>query len=94
MPACVLISKIAREGPPPAPSPLGFAPAPEEADVRKVKMRRRRSSSAAEFSRTWSDDIDRLKQGLNEREKAINVRRAIKMEKVSALAPVSLLDVG
>ena len=80
--------------PPPAPSPLGFAPAPEEADVRKVKMRRRRSSSAAEFSRTWSDDIDRLKQGLNEREKAINVRRAIKMEKVSALAPVSLLDVG
>ncbi|TBU62127.1 hypothetical protein BD310DRAFT_811559 [Dichomitus squalens] len=77
--------------PPPAPSPLASFDATEDADVRKVKMRRRRSSSAAEFSRTWSDDIDRLKQGLNEREKAINVRRAIKMEKMFGVAPPQTL---
>ena len=51
-------------------------------DVRRIKMLRRRSSSSAEFSRTWSDEIDRLKDELNDREKAINVRRAVKMEKV------------
>ena len=54
------------------------------ADIRKAKMRRRRSSSAAEFSRKWSDDIDRLKEELNTREKALNVKRAVKMEKVSS----------
>ena len=59
-----------------------------DADDRRLKMRRRRSSSAAEFSRKWSDDIDRLKEELNEREKAINVRRAVKMEKVSACVSV------
>ena len=64
--------------------PPAFSPDDDESDIRKVKMRRRRSSSAAEFSRTWSDDIDRLKEELNEREKAINVRRAVKMEKVRA----------
>ena len=72
--------------PPPALAPpLSSAPRRigEEDDIHRAKMRRRRSSSAAEFSHTWSDDIDRLKQGLNDREKAINVRRAVKMEKVS-----------
>ena len=74
--------------PPPAPSPfardrtLDHDTDEDGGDIRKAKMRRRRSSSAAEFSRTWSDDIDRLKEELNEREKAINVRRAVKMEKV------------
>ena len=43
---------------------------------------RRRSSSAAEFKRNWFDGDDRVKEELDEREKAINVRRAIKMEKV------------
>ncbi|KAI8981192.1 hypothetical protein BD414DRAFT_491945 [Trametes punicea] len=72
--------------PPPAPSPSPFErPYTDDSDVHRPKMRRRRSSSAAEFSRTWSDDIDRLKEELNEREKAINVRRAVKMEKVRRL---------
>lgn len=75
----------------PLPPPTFDAPDNAEADIRKVKMRRRRSSSAAEFSRKWSDDIDRLKEELNEREKAINVRRAVKMEKVCT-PPSSLFD--
>ena len=57
-------------------------PLKNDPEYRKVFMRRRRSSSAAEFSASWSDEIDRLKEDLNEREKAINVRRAVKMEKV------------
>ena len=52
---------------------------------RKMWMRRRRSSSASVFPSTWSDDLDRLKEDLNEKEKAINVRRAQKMEKVHTL---------
>ncbi|TFY68583.1 hypothetical protein EVJ58_g901, partial [Rhodofomes roseus] len=54
----------------------------DDADARNFRLRRRRSSSAAEFAGTWSDEIDRLKDDLNEREKAINVRRAVKMEKM------------
>lgn len=54
----------------------------EDAEARRLRLRRRRSSSAAEFTGTWSDEIDRLKEDLNDREKAINVRRAVKMEKV------------
>lgn len=63
-------------------------------DIRKTKMRRRRSSSAAEFPGTWSDDVDRLKEDLNEREKAINVRRAVKMEKVRAPQPPDQLTIS
>lgn len=62
------------------PSPV--TPMPQDLEARKARIRRRRSSSAAELGGTWSDDIDRLKEDLNEREKAINVRRAVKMEKV------------
>ena len=43
---------------------------------------RRRSSSAAETRSNWFGPDDRMKEELDEREKAINVRRAIKMEKV------------
>ena len=43
---------------------------------------RRRSSSVAEFKTNWFDPDDRVKEELDEREKAINVRRAVKMEKV------------
>ena len=43
---------------------------------------RRRSSSAAEFKSNWFGPDDRVKEELDEREKAINVRRAVKMEKV------------
>ncbi|KAI0756535.1 hypothetical protein C8Q80DRAFT_1129175 [Daedaleopsis nitida] len=76
----------------PAPAPAFTAPNDDDDDdIRKGKMRRRRSSSAAEFSRTWSDDIDRLKEELNEREKAINVRRAVKMEKMFGVAPPQTL---
>ncbi|KAI0652341.1 hypothetical protein C8Q79DRAFT_896641 [Trametes meyenii] len=79
--------------PPPAPSPFNRAGdnGDDGDDARRAKMRRRRSSSAAEFSRTWSDDIDRLKEELNEREKAINVRRAVKMEKMFGVAPPQTL---
>lgn len=61
-------------------------PENEEA-TRKAWLRRRRSSSAAAYSSTWSDEVDRIKEDLNLREKAINVRRAQKMEKV--IAPYS-----
>lgn len=67
---------------PPLAAPSPSTPLDDDAAERRLKMRRRRSSSAAEFSKKWSDDIDRLKEELNEREKAINVRRAVKMEKV------------
>ncbi|KAH9858272.1 hypothetical protein C2E23DRAFT_803328 [Lenzites betulinus] len=77
---------------PPVAVPSPSAPSPaDDADPRRPRMRRRRSSSAAEFSRTWSDDIDRLKEELNEREKAINVRRAVKMEKMFGVAPPQTL---
>lgn len=61
----------------------------EDEDVsRKPWVRRRRSSSAAVFPSTWSDDLDRLKEDLNDKEKAINVRRALKMEKVRTIVVV------
>lgn len=68
--------------PPPAPPTPQDDMYAEDPDARKLRLRRRRSSSAAEFAGTWSDEIDRLKEDLNDREKAINVRRAVKMEKV------------
>ncbi len=56
-----------------------------EPAVGKISSRhpnRRRSSSATEFKSHWFDSDDRVKEELDEREKAINVRRAVKMEKV------------
>jgi hypothetical protein len=55
---------------------------------------RRRSSSAAEFKGNWFDPDDRVKEELDEREKAINVRRAVKMEKVSCCGTSFLRSVG
>jgi hypothetical protein len=55
---------------------------PTLGNIRARLPGRRRSSSAAEFKSKWSDESDRVKEELDEREKAINVRRAIKMEKV------------
>ena len=49
---------------------------------RTCRPNRRRSSSAAESRSNWFGPDDRVKEELDEREKAINVRRAIKMEKV------------
>jgi len=51
-------------------------------DIRTSQPGRRRSSSAAEFKSNWFGPNDRVKEELDEREKAINVRRAVKMEKV------------
>jgi hypothetical protein len=55
---------------------------------------RRRSSSAAEFKSNWFGPDDRVKEELDEREKAINVRRAVKMEKVIYHDASFLRDLG
>ena len=64
----------------PVSSKFGIVSEAEE--PRKVWLSRRRSSSATIFP-THSDDLERLKEELNEQEKATYVRRAQKMEKVS-----------
>ena len=55
---------------------------PPTDNVRPSRHNRRRSSSAAETRSNWFGPDDRMKEELDEREKAINVRRALKMEKV------------
>ena len=64
------------------PQPQQHTYARMDTDTRKTWARRRRSSSAGELGHKWSDDVDRLKEELNDKEKAQNVKRAIKMEKV------------
>lgn len=73
--------------PPVAPISALETPAtnPMDGDPRKTWVRRRRSSSAGELGGKWFDDLDRLKEDLNNKEKALNVKRAVKMEKVSIL---------
>jgi len=59
------------------------SPGVEEADTRKkFRMRRRRSSSYTEYTRPLTAQEDRMKSELDMQEKALNVRRAAKMEKV------------
>lgn len=58
---------------------------------KKAAFRRRRCSSADPYTSSWVDDVDRLKEDLNVKEKAINVRRAQKMEKVFGVAPPQTL---
>ncbi|KAI0692961.1 hypothetical protein BC835DRAFT_1355444 [Cytidiella melzeri] len=79
--------------PPPASSTVSAIERHKQMDFdsRKVWVRRRRSSSAAEFGGKWSDDIDRLKEELNDKEKAQNVKRAIKMEKVCLTPSLPIL---
>ena len=63
----------------------GALPALDTDNVRTSRPKiqnRRRSSSAAESRSNWFGPDDRVKEELDEREKAINVRRAVKMEKV------------
>ncbi|KXN88918.1 hypothetical protein AN958_06789 [Leucoagaricus sp. SymC.cos] len=62
----------------------------EDHDSRKQWLRRRRSSSAGALP-SWSDDVDRMKEELNNKEKAINVRRAQKMEKLFGVPPPQTL---
>ena len=70
------------------PSP---APGVEEEDTRKkFRIRRRRSSSYAEYTKPLTAREDRMKSELNIQEKALNVRRAAKMEKVGTPRPVIL----
>ena len=92
VPTDLVLNQLSIETSVPLPPPLPVTPVtpvertgrPEEMDpeARKVWLRRRRSSSAAELRGTWSEDIDRLKEELNDREKAQNVRRAVKMQQV------------
>ncbi|TFY71838.1 hypothetical protein EVG20_g1164, partial [Dentipellis fragilis] len=72
------------------PFPTSAGPA-DDTSPRSWRIRRRRSSSAAEMKSRWLDHIDRVKDDLDEREKAINVRRAVKMEKVFGVQPPQTL---
>jgi len=58
-------------------------------DHRKSWIQRRRSSSA--LPPHWPNDLERVKDELNDKEKLINVRRAVKMEKVFGVAPPQTL---
>jgi hypothetical protein len=75
------ISESSPSLPPPDESMAGV-------EDRKTWLKRRRSSSAAAFPITISD---RLKEDLDEQEKAINVRRAVKMETFFGIAPPQTL---
>ena len=60
-------------------------PDTEEEDTRKkFRILRRRSSSFAEYAKPMTAWEDRMKSELDMQEKALNVRRAAKMEKVGA----------
>lgn len=60
-------------------------------NVRTTRHNRRRSSSATETRTNWFGPDDRMKEELDEREKAINVRRALKMEKMFGVQPPQTL---
>jgi len=69
---------------PPLPPPA--LPDMEPEDTRKkFRMRRRRSGSCAEYTKPLTTREDRMKSELDMQEKALNVRRAAKMEKVGTL---------
>ena len=72
----------------PSPTIPPTSPGVEEADTRKkFRMRRRRSGSYAEYTRPLTAQEDRMKSELDMEEKALNVRRAAKMEKVGTPRP-------
>jgi hypothetical protein len=66
-----------------APSPTSPYAMPDEEGERKAWLTRR-SSSAAALGVNWGGELERLKEDLGGKEKAIIVRRAQKMEKVSS----------
>lgn len=74
------------ELPPPASPDMG----PEDTR-KKFRMRRRRSSSWTEYTKPLTAREDRVKADLGVQEKALNVRRAAKMEKVFGVAPPQTL---
>ncbi|KJA28609.1 hypothetical protein HYPSUDRAFT_74363 [Hypholoma sublateritium FD-334 SS-4] len=61
------------------------------AATRRVWRMRRRSSSAAAIPALCADELERVCEVLDDKEKAINVRRAHKMEKVFGVAPPQTL---
>ncbi|KAF8203910.1 hypothetical protein BJ912DRAFT_1090718 [Pholiota molesta] len=64
----------------------------ESSGTRKTWLKRRRSSSAVILpSEFRPDELERVKEELDDKEKAINVRRAHKMEKVFGVAPPQTL---
>jgi hypothetical protein len=67
---------------PPLPAPA-FLDMEEEDARKKFRIRKRRSSSLAEYTKPLTTQDDRMKSELDMQEKALNVRRAAKMEKVS-----------
>jgi hypothetical protein len=67
--------------------PFGFLDMEEEDTRKKFRMRKRRSSSFAEYTKPLTAQEDRMKSELDIQEKALNVRRAAKMEKVGTLSP-------
>ncbi|KAH6875001.1 hypothetical protein BKA70DRAFT_1449146 [Coprinopsis sp. MPI-PUGE-AT-0042] len=58
---------------------------------RTAWLRLRRRSSSAALPPTWVSDLERNKEELDTKEKALNVRRAQKMEKVFGVAPPQTL---
>ena len=80
---------------PPLPPPA--SPEIEPEDTRKkFRMRRRRSVSLTEYMKPLTTREDRMKSELDMEEKALNVRRAAKMEKVGASQPfrIDFVDVA
>jgi len=79
------IDNVEASLPPPYRSPT--TPSLGSADSRKTFSKLRKSSSAELLCSHWVDDPERVKEELDDKEKFINVRRAIKMEKACLLFP-------
>ncbi|KAG2022774.1 hypothetical protein CC2G_000499 [Coprinopsis cinerea AmutBmut pab1-1] len=81
---------------PPASSPerrrsMKISSSEAEDSIGKKAWLRRRQSSSAALPPTWLDELERRKEELDTKEKALNVRRAQKMEKVFGVAPPQTL---
>ena len=66
----------------PSPYVNPISPLYRSGDIQTTWLKRRKSISAIPSSPHWANDLERVKEELNEQEKLINVRRAVKMEKV------------
>lgn len=71
---------------PPLPSPA-FPEIEPEDTRKKFRMRKRRSVSLTDYTKPLVTREDRMKSELDMEEKALNVRRAAKMEKVGVSHP-------
>ncbi|KAF8963932.1 hypothetical protein BDZ97DRAFT_2011528 [Flammula alnicola] len=74
-----------------APTSSKGASSESDDSSRKTWLKRRRSSSAAILPSSWPEELERVKEELDDKEKALNVRRAHKMEKVFGVAPPQTL---